>query len=336
MPCLRLLRTAVIWSLFTSICTVLSATKAIINVKDLPPNVTTEVSVSAYVIDLLEINGADQAFTADISMHVSWKDARLAHRGETSSVVAFDSIWTPQILIANLRSSEAPLPQTVEIQPDGTVEYYQRLPGIYTSHFDLRKFPNDRQILSIQFVAHSHQRSGVTLIPELGLTGRADKLTLSDWSVGEVKLNDGPYIIPSMELEIPGLRMELSVQRYVGYYAGSILASASIIICMAWIVFWIPPAAINPRISVSVTSMLTLIAHRFVVQGELPNLPYLTTMDYFLLGSTLMVLLGLIEVVVVFRSYNRGEEAKALQLNRFFRWSYPIPFLLLLVFVFFR
>ena len=82
--------------------------------------------------------------------------------------------------------------------------------------------------------------------------------------------------------------------------------------------------------------MLTLIAHRFVIQGELPNLPYLTTMDYFLLGSTLMVLLGLIEVVIVFRVFSRGNEAKALQLNRFFRWSYPLPFLALLAFVLLR
>ena len=96
------------------------------------------------------------------------------------------------------------------------------------------------------------------------------------------------------------------------------------------------PASINPRISVSVTSMLTLIAHRFVIKGELPKLPYLTTMDYFLLGSTLMVLLGLIEVVIVHRVGSRGDEAKSLRLNRFFRWSYPLPFLALLVFVLVR
>lgn len=82
--------------------------------------------------------------------------------------------------------------------------------------------------------------------------------------------------------------------------------------------------------------MLTLIAHRFVIQGELPNLPYLTTMDYFLLGSTLMVLLGLVEVVVVFCILSNENEAKALQINRFFRRSYPLLFLALLAFVLFR
>ena len=63
---------------------------------------------------------------------------------------------------------------------------------------------------------------------------------------------------------------------------------------------------------------------------------YLTTMDYFLLGSTLMVLLGLVEVVTVFRNLSHGNEAKAMQLNRFFRWSYPIPFFALLAFVLLR
>jgi hypothetical protein len=333
---LRLLIPVVIWSLVAAIGPTLYATEGTTTVKGPPPDVLTEVSISAYVIDLLSIHGADQAFSADISTHVSWRDARLAHKSATARIAPLDSIWTPQIIIANIRSSAPSLPETVEIQPDGTVDYHQRLTGTFTSHFNLKKFPNDQQTLNIQFIARGHGMSEVTLIQDLQRTGRAERLTLSDWAVGEVELSEAPYVIPSMDIEIPGLRMEIPVKRYVGYYAGSILASASIIICMAWLVFWIPPVAINPRISVSVTSMLTLIAHRFVIQGELPNLPYLTTMDYFLLGSTLMVLLGLIEVVIVFRAHNRGNEDSARRLNRFFRWTYPLPFLALLAFVLFQ
>jgi hypothetical protein len=333
MTSLRLLLSIVIGSLLAPLCSTLHATEDTTSVKETPPDVSTEVSISVYVIDLLSIHGADQAFSADISVHASWQDARLAHERDTATIAPLDSIWTPQIMIANVRSSDATLPKTVEIQPDGTVDYHQRLTGIFTSHFDLQKFPNDQQTLNIQFIARGHEMSEVSLVPDLQRTGRAERLTLSDWAVGDVELKEHPYVIPSMDMEIPGLRVEIQVKRYVGYYVGSILASASIIICMAWLVFWIPPVAINPRISVSVTSMLTLIAHRFVIQGELPNLPYLTTMDYFLLGSTLMVLLGLVEVVAVFRVYSRGDESKAMRINHFCRWTYPIPFLALLAFV---
>ena len=307
-----------------------------IDIKHEPPALPTVVQTSVYIIDILKIDGAEQSFSGDLTILMTWQDPRLAHHNEQAQLRSLHDIWNPRILIANSRDTKISLPETVEIQSDGTVSYRQRLTGTFTSHFDLKRFPNDQQTLVIEFLARGYSANEVQLLRNDSWTEQADRLTLPDWAVGELALVEQPYTIPSLNVTIPGLRLELPVQRLVGYYAGTVLTSAAIIVCMAWLVFWIPPASINPRISVSVTSMLTLIAHRFVIQGELPNLPYLTTMDYFLIGSTLMVLLGLIEVVTVFRIYSNGNEAKALQLNRFFRWSYPLPFFALLTFVLFR
>jgi len=304
--------------------------------KQTPPSTPTVVQTSAYIIDILKILGAEQSFTGDVTVMIKWNDPRLAHDDDQAQILSLHDIWNPQILIANARSITNTLPESVEVQSDGTVSYRQRLTGTFTSHFDLHRFPNDAQTLVIDFLSRGHTQKQVQFVRDDTWTGQAERFTISDWTVGKVSLIEKPYTIPSLDVSVPGMRLELPVERLVGYYAGTVLASAAIIVCMAWLVFWIPPDAINPRISVSVTSMLTLIAHRFVIQGELPNLPYLTTMDYFLLGSTLMVLLGLIEVVTVYRQINKGSEAKALKLNHFFRWSYPIPFLALLTFVLLR
>ena len=307
-----------------------------VEIKHDPPVSPTVVRVSAYIIDILKIVGADQSFTGDVTMSMTWNDPRLAHGNDQAQILSLHDIWNPQILIANSRSITKTLPENVEVQSDGTVSYRQRLTGTFTSHFDLHRFPNDHQTLVIDFLSRGHTSKEVQLVRDDTWTGQADHLTISDWAVGKVTLVEQPYTIPSLNVSVPGLRLELPVKRLVGYYAGTVLSSAAIIVCMAWLVFWIPPEAINPRISVSVTSMLTLIAHRFVIQGELPNLPYLTTMDYFLLGSTLMVLLGLVEVVVVFRILSHGNESKALRFNRFFRRSYPLLFLALLAFALLR
>ena len=117
----------------------------------------------------------------------------------------------------------------------------------------------------------------------------------------------------------------------MSYYFATIFASAVIIGCMAWMVFWMPQVAINPRISISVTSMLTLIAHRFVVGSNLPKLAYLTNMDYFLLSCTVMVLLSLVGVVTVFRVSSSGRPELATRLNRIFRWVYPAIFLVIII-----
>ena len=44
--------------------------------------------------------------------------------------------------------------------------------------------------------------------------------------------------------------------------------------------------------------MLTLIAYRFAIGSEVPKLPYLTRLDAFILASSLLVFLSLIEVML--------------------------------------
>ena len=77
--------------------------------------------------------------------------------------------------------------------------------------------------------------------------------------------------------------------------------------------------------------MLSLIAYRFVASQDLPRLPYLTTMDFFLLGAAVMVLLGLAAVVLISRRQSHGKEESAVRWNKFMRWTYPFAFGLMLV-----
>jgi hypothetical protein len=70
---------------------------------------------------------------------------------------------------------------------------------------------------------------------------------------------------------------------------------------MSWIVFWIDPLESGSQLSVAVTAALTLIAYHIALAGKLPDIPYLTRMDIFLFGSTLMVFSALLEVVITSR-----------------------------------
>jgi cadmium resistance protein CadD (predicted permease) len=84
---------------------------------------------------------------------------------------------------------------------------------------------------------------------------------------------------------------------------------------------------VGPRLSVSVTSMLTLIAYRFLLGQSLPPVSYLTRLDYFLLGSTILVFIALIEVAAT----SSMPEQRAEALNRYSRWVFPLAFAVLLI-----
>ena len=84
------------------------------------------------------------------------------------------------------------------------------------------------------------------------------------------------------------------------------------------------------RIGVATSSVLTLIAQRFVLASLLPRLPYMTRMDYFTVGSTLLVFLALIGVVSTsyLAAINRDLMAERIDLSA--RVVFPAAFLLLL------
>ncbi|MDP2828457.1 MAG: hypothetical protein Q8O37_07610 [Sulfuricellaceae bacterium] len=109
-----------------------------------------------------------------------------------------------------------------------------------------------------------------------------------------------------------------------------------LIVMMSWLVFWIDQSLGNAKISVAVTSMLTLIAYRFAIGNEVPKLPYLTSLDAFILVSTILVFLALIEVIVTNVLLHQKRENLALAIDHYCRPLFPISFVLLIIAILFR
>ena len=290
----------------------------------------TKVKVAVYVIDLIEIDGASQTFQADIAARFSWNDPRLAQAGAGVRRMPLEDVWHPGLLVVNRRSSDRSMPEVVEVSEDGEVLYRQRAISTFSVPLDLRKFPHDQQRLFVQVAGAGHELDEVELIVDQERSGSAESFSITDWKVGEISMRSGPYEIPQLGDKVPGLILEFEVTRLTRYYVGTIFATVAIIALMAWLVYWLPISAVNPRVSISVTSMLALIAYRFVASQDLPRLPYLTSMDHFLLGSALLILLGLVTVVAVAHEDSRGHARRAARLNLWFRWLYPVVLLALL------
>jgi cadmium resistance protein CadD (predicted permease) len=99
-----------------------------------------------------------------------------------------------------------------------------------------------------------------------------------------------------------------------------------LIVAMSWIVFWISPEMAATQISVSVTSMLTLIAYRFMVDALVPRVSYLTRLDLFILGATLLVFFTLIQAVGATKLAKEGRLPLAEMIDRRCRIIVPVVF----------
>ncbi|MBA3964393.1 MAG: hypothetical protein H0X47_01175 [Nitrospirales bacterium] len=139
-----------------------------------------------------------------------------------------------------------------------------------------------------------------------------------------------PYS-PIKEIHTPAFAFQFQAKRYVGYYLWEVLLPLAVVVIMSWSAFWVGREHMGVRIAVATSSILTLIAHRFVLASLLPRLPYMTRLDYFTVGSTLLVLLALITVIVTGYLAAHSQERHARRIDLLARGTFPGAFLLLLL-----
>ena len=288
----------------------------------------TPVNVYLYVVDIFDVSGSDQAFNADVVLVAEWRDPNLAGKWAAIQTMKLEDVWEPRLQPVNQRGTSTLLPQRVEIHPDGLVRYLQRWSGRFTTRIDLKDFPMDRQSFYVQVVSLGYSRDEVELIPDLEgkRSGRAEQLSITDWRLGAARMERADFDpVPGMK-PLAGVRIIWEGKRQVGYYAVQVILPLVMIVLMGWTALWIPPSVVPPRVSVAVTTMLTLIAYRFALGRLVPNLPYLTRFDYFTLGSTILIFLVLLLVAGTAYLVAQNKAALAASIDRRARLAFPVIF----------
>jgi hypothetical protein len=293
----------------------------------------TIVQTAIFLVDVREIDGARQTFTADIFLRLRWKDPRLAS-SETLRVLQANTVWNPNLQIVNRVLVQTTLPEVLEVDKEGNVIYRQRFIGQFSCPLDLRAFPFDRQTFPIVFVAIGFSPAELKFMKD-DETAMSQKLSITDWDVASWKAEERPYQVALSGRSLAGYRLEFYGSRYFYFFLVQIIIPMTLILGMSWIVFWLDPNQPGPRISMSITAMLTIVAYRLLLGNFIPRLSFLTRMDYFVFSCTFLVFLSLVTVVYISRLQLVKKESTANKLNNHSRWVFPTCFLLVLYFCFF-
>lgn len=265
------------------------------------------VYITMGVLDIDAISSAQQSFTLNLFVQFRWLDPDLAHDGAGPIRRDLGDINAPRFILVNRQKTWSTLMNVVEISPGGEVIYRMRVWGDFSQPLHLHDFPFDSHTFSIPILALSQTVGGkIQLEPDpQGESFIADQLSVADWGItgwsadaGEIELSRGD--------SVHGFIFSFEAARIYNHYVIKFIVPLILIVMMSWIVFWIDPQESGSQLSVAVTAALTLIAYHIALAGKLPDIPYLTRMDLFLFGSTLLVFTALLEVVVTSR-LARGE-----------------------------
>lgn len=289
----------------------------------------THIRVFMYLLDVDDVKTADQIFDANVYVELNWHDSRLAHKSAGRLPMNLNEIWHPNVQFINQQRLWSTIPDIVHVSPDGDVSYGIRVWGSFSQPLDLLQFPFDRQIFEIKLVESGYTIDEVILEPHPTLdSGIAQRLSLPDWDILSFNTEAVPFRVNAALDYASGFTFAFEARRHTGYFIAKVILPLVLIVAMSWVVFWIDPQHVDAQFTVAVTAMLTLIAYRFSVGTDLPHISYLTRIDYFILGSTILIFLSMIEVLLTSSLAAGNRLSTARKLDRWSRLLFPITFLM--------
>ena len=302
-----------------------------------PPNVDGEripVSVAFRILNISGIDEVAQHFDVVGYLVAEWKDPRLAFAPQAAweqfRTYRADEVWIPHFDFVNGVMPHSAHDVTVRGFPDGTMRYSERASATLSTVFDLRPFPFDRQTLDV-FIHPSVSEdylvefTGASSDAPISAEQRVYR-SLAQWTIEGLHAH-----VDSIEgigkQPISELHFLIEIRREFGFYIWKVFIPLLLMVVLSWTVLWIDPSEMSAQATVSVTTILTVIAFAFAISANLPKVPYLTFLDVFFLTCYAFVFITAIEITTVHLVGRRKDDQRVQQARRFSRRLLPLAFL---------
>ena len=291
------------------------------------PEGPTLVGLGVFFQDLASLSDVDQTLEADIYVLARWHDPRLADasRGNSSAdcPVPEGRLWMPALEPESLRSRQAFYPPRFLVDGSGVVTFVRRLWVKVSYPLDFRDFPRDRHrwLLTLWPVLSRDDEVLFHALPRF--TGISDRLSLQGWRVAAPRATATTAPRAPRAGTFARFDVELGLFRDWTYHAWKLGLPLTLIVLMAYGVYFIPHTAVAQQIGLGMTSMLTLIAYMLTLGNTLPRISYLTRADRFFVGSALLVFLGLVKALSTTVLAQGPHAATVARADRYGRWLYP-------------
>ena len=296
----------------------------------------TVVTVGLRILGITSIDDRRNTYTAEVNVHDSWVDPRLAFvpapdQGpervyiDEAAEQMYAAIWWPHLIAINLVGTTAVQRQQLVVRSDGTVIARNRVQGQLSTTFDFRNFPFDRQTLLLLAESYTWDASVVRLEVDESHTGFSEDFEIPEWDVIDVRTRVSEERTAAGEAPYSRVTIEIEIQRKLSFYVWKVILPLLTLVAVSWIVFWMSGETLARRSGVSMTGLLTIVAYQFILSESLPRVAYLTLMDKLLLSSFVFIAATLVVnfAGVIPQVKERGWGAK---IDRVCRWTFPLAF----------
>ncbi|KAG8192421.1 hypothetical protein JTE90_017955 [Oedothorax gibbosus] len=280
--------------------------------KLVPPTSNGEPTVVQIKISILNINYVDeakQAFGVDIFFHQVWNDPRLKiPSSHNTSRLVLDSkwrpkLWTPDTYFKKLvegKVNDIIIPYSyMVLDSDGTLFFASRISLKLDCGMNLAAYPHDVQECEVLIMSLQHTTKDVILLwKEFQITS---SILLAQYSVSGTESVNGTKDYADIG-KFSYISGKIHLTRRLGYFLINKYIPCVLIICMSFITFWIPAEAYPARVTLSVTSLLTIVTQQY--NSHMPEVSYVVALNIWMLSCIGFVFFSLLEYAFVIAVMN--------------------------------
>ncbi|XP_030373439.1 glycine receptor subunit alpha-4 [Scaptodrosophila lebanonensis] len=268
----------------------------------------TVVYFHVTVLSLDSINEESMTYVTDIFLAQSWRDPRLRlpeNMSEQYRILDVDwlhSIWRPDCFFKNAKKvtfHEMSIPNHyLWLYHDKTLLYMSKLTLVLSCAMKFESYPHDTQICSMMIESLSHTVEDLVFIWNM-----TDPLVVNaEIELPQLDISNNYTTDCTIEYSTGNftcLAIVFNLRRRLGYHLFHTYIPSALIVVMSWISFWIKPEAIPARVTLGVTSLLTLATQNTQSQQSLPPVSYVKAIDVWMSSCSVFVFLSLMEFAVV-------------------------------------
>ncbi|GMR31820.1 hypothetical protein PMAYCL1PPCAC_02015, partial [Pristionchus mayeri] len=277
----------------------------------------TKVKLAMYIEGMSSFRTQTMDFQLDVYFQQFWKDPRLAHN-ETRRVLVRDKsilnmMWHPDVYFANARIAEfhtVTQPNfLVWIESDGSILYDTRISLVVLCTLNLEKWPLDSQRCNLRILSYAYDTDQLEIewVAHDPIT-RNQGIGMSDMHIIDLYpgLCDGNYSTGVWSC----VTAEFHVKREITHHVMQSYVPTTLIVVISWFSFWLDVEAVPARVSLAITTLLTLSTQASAARMALPEVSYMKAIDVWM-GACMMFVFGvMIEFTIVNYAQRQGQKFK--------------------------
>ncbi|XP_023229556.1 glycine receptor subunit alphaZ1-like isoform X1 [Centruroides sculpturatus] len=278
--------------------------------KDSPVKVKVKVSI----LNIRSVDEEKQAIEMDIFFHQYWFDRRIKVPAtyEEERIVLDnrwrDSLWIPDTYFKNSINGNVHnivIPYTYLVLHNNSELFMAARLGLTLNcGMNLASYPHDIQECDIKIMSLLYPIN--TVILEWKQFQVTKNIFLAQFYVigNEYKACNKTYDIGTFSC----LEGKVTLQRRLGYYLINRFVPSVLIVVMSFVTFWIPATAYPARVTLGVTSLLTIVTQQY--HNTKFSVSYVIALNVWMLSCIAFVFFSLLEYALVISFLDKQREIK--------------------------